>query len=104
MLHYWRRGCGFNPFGQGLRRSIVVPTFSTAEDQFAGQQAFVVECGSGWCTGHVRSLGHALLQVDGIAMAMYRGQIRAARNEQAMRSSLILILGNAQIRASSEAA
>jgi len=51
--HHFTLGAVFNPFGHGPSPSVVVPTFSGAEELFAGQPVLIGESRSGWSTGPI---------------------------------------------------
>lgn len=93
--HHFTLGAVFNPFGHGPSPLVVVPTFSAAEDLFAGQKAFIRESRSGWCTGPIFAAfaGHFCRW-----LTAYRAEIGAGTCEEA-----VLILDNAQIHANPEA-
>jgi hypothetical protein len=51
--HHFTLGAVFDPLGHGPPPLIVIPTFSGAEWLFMGQDAFVRESRSWWCTGPI---------------------------------------------------
>ena len=93
--HHFTLGAVFNPFGHGPSPLVVVPTFSTAEELFAGQRAFIRESRSGWCTGPIFA---AFAAHFCSWLAGYRAEIGVPADQEA-----VLILDNAQIHANAEA-
>jgi hypothetical protein len=73
--HHSTLGAVFNPFGHGPSPWVVVPTFSGAEELFAGQPVLIGESRSGWSTGPIFAAFAFLPLVDFLS----RRDPRAAR-------------------------
>jgi hypothetical protein len=93
--HHFALGALFNRFGHGPSPQMVVPTFSGAEELFAGQPVLIREWRSGWPTGPIlaASAGHFCHW-----LIPYRTEIPVQPDEEA-----VLVLDNAQIHAEPKA-
>jgi hypothetical protein len=93
--HHSTLGAVFNPFGHGPSPLVVVPTFSGAEELFAGQPVLIGESRSGWSTGPIFA---AFAEHFCRWLISHRAEIRVQPDEEA-----VLVLNNAQIHADPEA-
>jgi hypothetical protein len=89
--HHYTLGAICNPLGHGPPLLIVIPTFSGAGELCMGQDAFVRESRSGWCTGPIfAAFAHHFCGW----LTGYRAGMGVAPNAEAA-----LIVDNAQLHA-----